>query len=269
MMRAHFAAVLIVLASSVAIGQHGDHAAANSYPSTEDLVRRLESKDASVRKNVVDSLGIVDWTLSKPCYEEFDKVEVKQVALVKDRESAILIVKSYACQSLSIIPVINERDKWVAYRVITLWAKFDYPTIRIDSLVNVGEQEIIASKVLVDEGTGLYQENMTIFKFQRGKLEVVFDQPESLSVGTMIHEKDNPTRFNDIETSVFKFSKFPGGSGGMWGEMYIEETRNIMVEKESGIVGNEYHTKKSVKVYRRFDWDPQLEIFRMIEEAQP
>jgi hypothetical protein len=263
MIRAHFAAVLFVLASSVAIGQHGDHAAANSYASTKDLVRRIESKDASIRKSVVDSLGIVDWTLSKPCYEEFNKVEVKQAALVKDRESAILVVESYACQSLYLIPVIKEQEAWVAYKVINLWAKFTYPTIRIDSLVNAGEQEIIASKVMVDEGTGLLQENMTIFKFQNGRLEVVFDQPESLTVGTHTIEKDATIESYDEETSVFKFSKCAGCTDGL---QSIEETRNIKVERESGTTGKAFHTKRSVKVHRRFDWDPQLEIFRMTED---
>jgi hypothetical protein len=263
-MRAYFATVLIVLASSVAIGQHSDHAAANSYTSTEDLVRRIESKDTSIRKNVVDSLGIVDWTLSKPCYEEFDKVEVRPAALVRDRESAIFVVKSYACQSLFIIPVIKERNGWVAYKVINLWAKFDYPTIRIDSLVNAGEQEIIASKVMVDEGTGLLQMNMTIFKFQGGRLEVVFDQPESLTIATHTTEKGVPIIFNDDETSVFKFSKCSGCTDGL---QFIEETRNIKVERESMSTEKHLHTTGSAKVYRRFYWDTKLEIFRMIEEV--
>jgi len=262
-MRARFAAILFVLASSVAIGQHGDHAVANSYASTEDLVRRLESKDASIRKNVVDSLGIVDWTLSKPCYEEFDKVEAKPASLAKDKESAILVVNSESCQTLFIIPVIKERNAWIAYKAISLWAKFAYPTIRIDSLVNAGEQEIIASNVMADEGSGLLQMNMTIFKFQRGRLEVVFDQPESLTVDIHTLEKGVPIIFNDEETSVFKFSKCSGCADAL---QFIEETRNIKVERESDTADKTFHTKRSVKVYRSFEWDPQLEIFRMIEE---
>jgi len=275
MVKTSLAPIMFILASVAAAGQNVGTVAARSYASTKELAAQLESKDLDVRKSVVDSLGLLDpmpvngpggvGGIYNPCYEEFDKVEIKPATLVRDKESAILVVESDSCQSIFIIPVIKERDTWNAYKAISIWTKFNHPFIRIDSLVRTGEQEIIVSDVIVDEGTGFFQKNMTIFKFLRGKLEVVFDQPESIQVAVPSEDKGTAISYENHETSTFKFSKC---DENMTGLMYIGEIRNILVEKRSAKVNEHFHTKRSLNVHRSFIWNPRLEIFRMIEQAE-
>jgi hypothetical protein len=263
MMKTSLLPIMFVLATVTAIGQNVNPIAARSYASTKDLVAKLESKDISVRKRVGNSLGIAGPINSFPC-NDFNKVETRKASLVKGAESIVLLVWSDQCESIFLIPVVKERSAWVAYNAIGIWAKFSEPTIRFDSLVEPGVQEIITSNVTVDQGTGFWQRNMTILKFMQGGLRVIFDQPEYLHVSTPIYEAGIPVLFGDDETSEFAFSKCDGSVPGL---QSIEEKRSIEIEKESAAEDSDFHEKKSVTVFRGYAWAPRLEIFRMIEEA--
>jgi hypothetical protein len=267
--------IILAFVSVTASAQNDAHPASLSYASTSELAAQLKSSDRQIRKNVVDSLGLVDpvpvsgpggiGTIYEPCYEEFEKVEIKTATLTKDTESAILIVRSDLCQSMFVVPVIKQQSGWVAYKAISLWAKFSEPSIKVESLVNKGEQEIISSNVTVDEGPGILQRNMTIFKFLHGSLRIVFDQPEYAQVAEPTREGKLPVFFKDVERSEFTFSK---NDENMTAVMSVYEKRRIEVEKQSVTVGTNFHVKKSLTIFREYVWDPRLEMFRMFGQSE-
>jgi hypothetical protein len=215
-----------------------------AFSSPEEIIQQAQSSQLEVRKRLSVSIGL-NRALAQDVElcSDFDSAELKPIALTMSVESKLLIIKSDVCQTVFLVPVLHRGAEWEALPTISLSSHYAEPKVRFESLVESGVQEIIVSGLWVDWGTGIQQQNLTIFKLLDGKMRVIFDQPENL------HNGASPSVYEEYQESAFKFVR-KSDKGGM--PVSIQERR---VETKG---------KRSFVVFREFIWDPHLQEFRML-----
>jgi hypothetical protein len=217
------------------------------YSSPEYLVKILMSDDDDLRERTIAA----DNNLTGICeMEDQLQVSLLSATLVKETLSRILVVKGpnlTSCETMNIVPMIKQGETWITLGHINFMPKmFYYPRYRVASLISPGEQEIVVSNQMVDEGTGILQNNMTIYKVIENEIKVIFDAPEYLHIAEPHFTDDQISKYF-IQADNLKAS----------GPKYIDEER---VERING---------RRFTSYRRYVWENELQTFRMEGSTPP
>lgn len=222
----------------------------SEYSSPEALAQRLSSDDDDVRIKAATSVGLAD-PINKAICDRFEDVQIHPISVRKGVDSRLISIKaSSACQSMFLVPMLNQGDSWIALNPIRLLAHYDDPSWRLEGLVAAGEQEIVVSNQTVDWGTGHQQRNMTIYKVIENETRMIFDAPESI-VTDVPRAGMGPrweNGFEEVQNSKFEFVH----DANTFGLVLIHETRKESVQK------------RKFTAYRDYVWEPSIDAFRMI-----
>jgi hypothetical protein len=240
--------------NEIGLGQSGSSAVLQShgYSSPEAIIQQLKSEDIETRKKVALAVGLADPLLDALCFDDDnERISIKQVTFRKGIESRLLSVRG--CEAMFLVPVVKQGVSWITLNPVRLWAKFSEPTYKFESLVAPGEQEIVVSNQTVDEGTGILQRNMTIYKVIGNETHAVFDTPEYLHVAEP--DLKSPTgQYTDDQTSTFTYSWDKPDHGS---SVFIREKRDERIGKHR------------FTVYRSYAWNRVLQEFRMLGDTPP
>jgi hypothetical protein len=248
--------VIICIVAATAVNMHvygqvesPTSALRRSFSSPDEILTRLNSREEDIRKRIAASIGLIVPNTNVLCYD-FDGVDSAPAEFITGVHSKLVVVRSQSCQSVSLIPISQKGTEWIALKPIVLWSKFSEPSYRLDELISSGEQQIVVSNLTVDEGTGILERDLMIYKISLDGDDLVFDQPEIVHF-TAPH--GNST-FQDNERSTFEFRKNGEGVYGT-GMIYINEKREITVGG------------KSLTLYRSYTWNRTLGRFRGVATA--
>ena len=126
--------------------------------------------------------------------------------LLQPGTQAILDIHSQACE-YTYLAIFDRtsNENWRYVDTMQIWSKLSDPKITLESLVEEGSKEIVASGCTVDSGTGVSQKDLVIFKlFERG-LQVVFKEPELVVQRIGTGSKVSP-QVDQSQNSEFKFA---------------------------------------------------------------
>lgn len=222
----------------------GQRSPASRTNSADDWAARLKAKDDGERLQAARELGLVSPLHEKEACADIERVENWNARLDRSTDAELLVVHAFGiCQTDFIVPFVLENGKWKPLPPIAVLAHYDEPRIRLLSLIERGVQEIEVSGQYVDWGTGIQQQNRTIYKLIDGKMRVVFDEPESLHFGS------SPSTYDEYEKSSFSYVKREGGNGM---PLFIMERRM------------ETKGKRSILVFCEYDWKEELGGYRMV-----
>ena len=175
-------------------------------------------------------------------------VERLETTLSPQAHLTILQVWSSSCDRRTLLLFRKTSRGWSIVQTIYLRAFYgEQPIVTFPELFKPGEHEILVRGEIVDKGTGMVQRNIGIYKWIRGRVELVFDDPE------MIHF-EVPTEtalFQLDQKSTFTFSH-PGTPG-----VSVDEVQVIT----EGTV--------SLTRFRGCTWSDEASRFRCYEVAPP
>jgi hypothetical protein len=219
----------------------------------EEVVRQLTSPDTKIRKAWVDKLGLHELNGDNESLASLS-VEEKHAAFLQNVASRLILVdEGEVCQTMYLVPMIDEGGGWTTLQAIPLSTQYEPPKITFESLVGEGEQEIILRHLWVDHGTGIQQTNLTIYKLIDGAMRIIFDQPEHLHFSTRLNP-DHPYTYDEDQESTFKFVKNDSDAAA---PTAIEETRVETVGK------------RKLTVYREYSWEPEIQAYQMFGAGLP
>lgn len=157
----------------------------SAFPSLEDVKSRLLNGTDADRVALATELrlNIPKWTRvgatkDMPC-DLFDSVETSYATLLQPGMQAVLHIYSPDCE-YTYLAVFDRaaNGNWRYVDTMQIWSKYSEPKITLESLVEEGTKEIVAAHCAVDNGTGVTQKNLVIFKLFPDGLRVVFEEPE-------------------------------------------------------------------------------------------
>ena len=228
----------------------------------ESLAADLRAPDENLRIKAAREL--LDGSTASDCFSEPPEiVELIPATLVAGHESRLLVMRDAGvCLSLFLIPLFKEGEHWYTAGAVEAATQLTEPEFRLDSLIRSGEQELILRNHAVDEGTGVLEVNLSIYKVLEGQLRVVFDQPEKQHISKPIRRGKKLGFFSDEETSKFVFEPNQSGDSTAAGLVSIHETRRLTVSFE-GVETNSHERRResTITVYRNWAWDDSTERF--------
>ncbi len=116
-------------------------------------------------------------------FTDFESIKVTHVRLLPRGHQAAIVAKATQSSEHCFLIIVTrpEAGLWTYVDTLPLWSKHSEPNIYFKSLIEPGIDEIVVRDLTVDSGTGIYQTNMRIFRLDRGRLEIVFDEPERVT----------------------------------------------------------------------------------------
>jgi len=187
--------------------------------------------------------------LDLTCANRELQADTSRVQLTKNQTFSVVQAYDVMCDRRAVVVLQAAGSRWEHIQTILLSTLLGVqPTVTFPDLLGSGEHEIVVGGQLVDHGTGVDQNNMTIFKLIGDQLQVVFDAPES------VHFEQGSAKglFSVEQHSVFRFVQNPESKGK---EQMISEVQRLTV-------GGKTTTR-----YRNWTWDPALQRFRCYETA--
>lgn len=132
-------------------------------------------------------------------------------------------------------------------RTLGFETRHSKPKVSLKTLVEEGVQEIVVEGRLVDYGTGMHQQNITIFKVMANSVTIVLNQVQNqvFAVPTTGHKN------TDLEEeSRFWFQRCP--------------KREVLFQEQVVQQGD-----KRIRRWMVFRWNPDLTVFEGIGIDQP
>lgn len=241
------AALFAASLHAVLSGQTGTGVANRpQFSSTEKILERLTAKNPRSRQEIAVGLGLQDPITRSTC-TNFDSVETREETFLKGTSARIIVIRSDYCKLMFLVPVIHDGHLWTPLTPIALWTQFSEPSFRLEKFINADESEIVISNQTIDEGTGIAQRNMTIYKVVGHQVNILFDEPESVHFSVPDDRNPTNTTFSEDQTSTFEFLKNTDDDSS---RLYIAEKRSTTTN------GN------STTVYRTYRWDQSTMTFR-------
>ncbi len=215
-----------------------------------DVLHRLSSAGTEELSNLAEKFSLTQEvngatggkTVDTPC-DGFDHSARKTLWIDGDGAVDAIETHSHTCRRGFLIVFVGRNRLWDYSGTILLEEHYgeaaEYKVI--SSLVGA-KPAIVVRHNLVDWGTGIQQKNMQIFLLIGTRVRLVFDEPESISIGI----PSRSSGFVEKQNSLFRIA--PGTKSDPY--TTIEETRDSVVNG------------KSVTQYRNYTWDRRDQKFR-------
>jgi len=201
-----------------------------------------ELKAGTVDPDIARALGLTctDWEL---------QTDTSRVQLKKNETYSVVQAYQLMCNQRAVVVFRAVGGRWKHVQTVLLSTLLGVqPKVTFPDLLGSGDHEIVVSGQLVDHGTGVDQNNMTIFKLIGDRLQVVFDAPESVH----FEQGSSHGLYSVEQRSVFRFV---ADSESHNNELMILEKQKLT------------HAGKTIVRYRGWTWSPELQRFRCYETA--
>jgi hypothetical protein len=183
-----------------------------------------------------------------PC-SEFRSVSLAHVTLGSPNSQAVLEAYSWSCQYTYLVVLGSDgKNHWNHIQTIPLSTKDTPPHVSFKSLVSSDAEEMIVQGIETDEGTGISQTNMAIWRFYRDALDVVFDEPTDVTFAIPIDLKTGENS-EQSEKSEFTFVQPDPAEG------YPKSLQEILQKQ----VISDHRT--TITRWWLHSWDPGLQKF--------
>jgi hypothetical protein len=165
----------------------GDARAAESNPPINQIETNLLKGTDTQRAALAAMLGLVipkstraGLTADVPC-TLFESVKADQVSLRSKQMQTVLEVYSRLCGFTYLVVLNDEKDgSWTYDQTITVPSNIRTPEISYVSLVTPDVKEIIVRDQVTDNGSGIFEDNMIIWRWFPGGFRVIFDEPSQV-----------------------------------------------------------------------------------------
>jgi hypothetical protein len=204
----------------------------------EELSSLARQLALTLEVNGPKGIGMVE----APC-DSFARSVRKPLSNDGGAEVDAIETHSLTCRRGFLILFVRQDGQWAHAGTILLEEHYgDSPQYRVTSSLVDGKLAVIVHHNLVDWGTGIQQKNMQVFLLMGTKVRLVFDEPESISIGVPLKN----SAFVEKQSSSFRIT--PGTRSDPYAT--IEETRHSIVNG------------RSVTQYRNYTWDSRDQTFR-------
>jgi hypothetical protein len=217
-------------------------------PHPEVIVRSLKQAAPARITKLVQLLNLAAPEGRDDLCLEYDSIDLKYLRLANSREHAALKIVSQSCEREFVVVLQKQPgDRWQHVQTIALNAKYSVPEVSFPTLLDATEHQIVVRNHVVDYGTGILQNNVTIFKLIEARLEVIFDEIEKLIFEIPIRHNGKPTNTEQYQESEFTFIEADPGQG----------VAKRILEKQTI---RDHQT--TITRWRLFSWVPHLRKFR-------
>ena len=220
----------------------------------DSIKARLMSGNQSERTALAGNLHMLipSWTRGGgagtiPC-TLFSSVESQNLSSTGSQ--AVMISYSQSCSYTYLVVFEREtKGNWEYVDTTSLSSKFGKPKISFESLIDDSAKDIVVSDYTVDDGTGINQVDMVIFKYFPGGLHVVLEAPEHSVYAA------EPTREQHQE-STFSFI-VPASDTAKTSRRQVLEKR-VVQERDTKLTQ-----------WWLYIWLPEIRAFQAIRTNEP
>jgi hypothetical protein len=224
-------------------------------PSPERIIRILRQGSLAEKRELAGALQLMEppewlWGDGENFCTSFESVKLNYVVLEKPGPQAVIHVVPTICYGTEFVVVLQREaeNEWKLVRTIPLDTQIWTARISFPALVQPDEREIMIHDYTAERGTGMWQKDLVIWKLLQDRLEVVFDEVESLSfyvaTGRMEEETGNTEQSQE---SVFTIEPADLGQSGY----------KDIIEKQTV-----KDHKTTIVRWKGFAWRPSLQRFQ-------
>jgi hypothetical protein len=175
----------------------------------------------------------------------FQTVQLNYPVLEPSQEYAALVLRSEQCWFDFVVILRHKAPKdWELVETYPVFCKHGHSPISFPSLLKQGQQEIMINRDNLVSGTGFWQFNTTIIRFQDQRPDIIFDEIQELNFFVL-----DPRGGNTQEAERGSFFIVPSDDPSIALSDILE--KQVIVRHKQRIVR-----------WRIFSWDVQMNRFR-------
>jgi hypothetical protein len=221
-----------------------------SLPEPEKIQKTLMRGTVEAKENLANDLKLRAKAENSTVCNQFEAIRISYPVLEPGSSYAVLILRSQVCWEDYVVVMRREASKrWHFVISYPVFSKYGHSRISFPSLLRQGQQEIMIDRDCLAAGTGFWQYNTAVIRFQDRRPDVIFDDIQELNffVPERVTSKDEVGNTEETENGIFFIvpSDIPA--------------RSLSDILEKQIIAR--HKRRIVR-WRLFSWDAETNRYR-------